>query len=119
MKYGSLKYCPYGQCRMESIVSYANSIDGDIIGYRLFSYNTHVATAWFDDFAYGKIEIYGLYSATTRKHIRAFVNEMQDKLEKCAVPSFYRIPFYEIKICAMSNSKTWLDLRERKAVFMG
>lgn len=62
-----LKYCPSGQCGM------MRSIDGSI---NLISYSTLVASisigGWF--------ECYGLYSATTSKHIRLFLKEYAPNL---------------------------------------
>lgn len=49
--------------------------DGDSIIYRLVSYQTHVATVhetaagWF-------LDCYGLYSMTTRRHIRWFLDDI-------------------------------------------
>ena len=60
-----LKAMPYAQAHVE--------IYNDTT-YHLFSYTTLVATIRYD--ADGKwIRCYGLYSATTRKHISAFARE--------------------------------------------
>lgn len=62
-----LKYCPYGQCGM------AKSSDGAI---HLISYHKLVASISRD----GWFMCYGLYSATTRKHIGAFLKEYAPNL---------------------------------------
>lgn len=60
-----LNAMPYAQAHIEI---------HDDTTYHLFSYTTLVATVRYD--ADGKwIRCYGLYSATTRKHISAFARE--------------------------------------------
>ena len=59
-----LKTMPYAQAHIE--------INDDI--YYLFSYFTLVATVRYED-GDKWIKCYGLYSATTRKHISAFAKE--------------------------------------------
>lgn len=73
---------PYAQAHVE--------IDTDS-NVNLFSYVTLVASITND----GWLTVYGLYSATTRKHISAFVREYTDKLAysdaKAAYEGNYRI----------------------------
>ena len=57
-----LKYCPYGSAGV------VKTSKGDIV---LFSYSTRVITINAD----GWLECYGTFSATTRKHIGAFMKE--------------------------------------------
>ena len=96
------KYCPYGQCHIETFHDNENKWTN----YKLYSYETHVATAWKDDNSYVyRIDIYGLYSMTTRKHIRAFLKEIQDM----ASNSNY-IPFDDIKQVAYSAGKIRMSI---------
>lgn len=80
-----LSAMPYAQAHIEI------DDNGDIA---LFSYVTRVATLTAD----GWLTIYGLYSATTRKHISAFCKEYcgvvayQDA--KAAYEGGYRINIY-------------------------
>lgn len=60
-----LNAMPYAQAHIEIY---------DENNYYLFSYTTLVATVRYDDEGIW-IKCYGLYSATTRKHISAFAKE--------------------------------------------
>ena len=75
-----LKYCPYGQCGVKF------AYDGAIV---LFSYSTDVIYIDKD----GWLTCTGLYSATTRKHIGAFMKE------------YTKFTYQDAKKCYLDNMK--------------
>ena len=85
---------PYAQAHIE--------IDTDK-NINLFSYVTLVASITND----GWLTVYGLHSATTRRHISAFVKEYTDKLTysdaKAAYEGNYSINIYTGEIAELSE----------------
>ena len=85
-----LNAMPYAQAHIEII---------DDTQY-LFSYTTLVATVRKDEDGYRLIRCYGLYSATTRKHISAFAKEngltYQDFKAVCGKPYEFGVDTGEV-----------------------
>ena len=71
----NLKFCPYGKCKA---ICYNN---GDVV---LRSYATDVILLTAD----GWLTCYGTYSATTRKHIGAFMKEYCNSCYQVAKAAF-------------------------------
>lgn len=77
-----LEYMPYGNCKA---IKYYND-EGGIQNVILRSYSTDVINI---DYELGIIEISGTYSATTTKHIIAFLKEYFPKLTYKDVKHLY------------------------------